>query len=135
VTSLLLVEDQPADLQIAADTARSAGITEIEARTTAQAAKHFLDDGLKGKSPLPFAIVLDLDLGYESGYELLRYWHSTPDLAKIPMIVWTLLGEEQREICSLFKVDRYISKWEGRTALRNALREAIDQAIKQSPPA
>jgi CheY-like chemotaxis protein len=121
MTRLLLVEDQPKDLHIAEETARSIGISTIEARTSCQSAKAYLDKALEGEIPLPDGIVLDLDLGYESGYELLRYWHSTPRLAKIPLIVWTLLGEEQREICNLFKVNGYISKWEGVTAFREAL--------------
>lgn len=121
MTRLLLVEDQPNDLHIAAETARSVGISTIEARTSSQAARAYLEKGLEGELPLPDGIVLDLDLGYESGYELLRYWHSTPGLAKIPLIVWTLLGEEQREICNLFKVSGYVSKWEGIAAFREAL--------------
>jgi CheY-like chemotaxis protein len=119
---ILVVEDQPNDLQIAAQTARAVGITDIEARTSAQAAINYLEKCLVGASR-PECIVLDLDLGYESGYELLRFWHSTPELRKIPMIVWTLLGEEQREICNLFKIDAYVSKWEGVPALREALEK------------
>jgi CheY-like chemotaxis protein len=122
MTRILVVEDQPSDLQIAAQTARAAGIEEVEARTTAQAAISYLEKGIRGEHPLPDGIVLDLDLGYESGYELLRYWHSTPELNKIPLVVWTILGEEQREICNLFKVTNYISKWEGAATFREALK-------------
>jgi CheY-like chemotaxis protein len=125
---ILVIEDQPSDLQIASQTARSAGIEEVEARTSIQAAMSYLEKGLKGESPLPDAIVLDLDLGYESGYELLRYWHSTPDLKRIPLLVWTILGEEQREICNLFKVSDYVSKWEGAAAFREALKK-----LQESP--
>jgi CheY-like chemotaxis protein len=123
MTSLLIVEDQPNDLKIAAEVARSVGITNIEARTSFSAARHFLEKGMRGDIPLPDGIVLDLDLGYESGYELLRFWHSTPEISKIPMIIWTLLGEEQREICKLFNVSVYISKWEGVAPFREALRK------------
>ena len=122
ITRILVVEDQPSDLQIAAQTARAAGVDEVEARTSPQAAMSFLDKGLRGEHPLPHAIVLDLDLGYESGYELLRYWHTKPELNKIPLLVWTIMGEEQREICKLFKVTDYVSKWEGAAAFRDALK-------------
>jgi CheY-like chemotaxis protein len=121
MTRLLVVEDQPNDLQIAAQTARAAGFSDIEARTSAQAAINYLEKGLRNEIPLPDGIVLDLDLGYESGYELLRYWHHTPGLNHIPMIVWTLLGEEQREICNLFKVSHYVSKWESVATFREIL--------------
>ncbi len=123
MTRILVVEDQPSDLQIAAQTARAAGIDEVEARTSVQAAMSYLEKGLHNEIALPDGIVLDLDLGYESGYELLRFWHSTPGLNHIPLIVWTILGEEQREICNLFKVSSYVSKWEGGAALREALKK------------
>ncbi len=126
---ILLVEDQPNDMQIAAGLARSVGITDIEARTSSRAAQTYLEKGIQGEVPLPDGIVLDLDLGYESGYELLRFWHSTPALSQIPMIVWTLLGEEQREICRLFKVTVFASKWEGTTALKDALTRLEQSAL------
>ncbi len=121
VKRLLLVENEPKDIQIAADAARSVGIAEVEARTTLDAAKSYLEKGLKGEGPLPDGIVLDLDLGYDSGYELLRWWHSTPALAQIPLIVWSVLGEEQRGMCNLFKVNCFVGKWEGNAAFREAL--------------
>jgi CheY-like chemotaxis protein len=123
MTRILVVEDQASDLQIAVQTAQAAGISEVEARTSPQAAISLLDRGIRGEVALPDVIVLDLDLGYESGYELLRYWHSTADLKNIPLIVWTILGEEQREICNLFKVSNYVSKWEGTAAFRDALKK------------
>jgi CheY-like chemotaxis protein len=125
---LLLVEDELKDLKFASDTARSIGIEEIEARTTLQAARSYLDKALQDEVPLPDCIVLDLNLGYESGYELLRYWHSTPRLAQIPVIVWSILGDEQREMCKLFKVDSFVAKWEGAEAFRDALVK-----LQQSP--
>ncbi|MGA9673449.1 MAG: hypothetical protein WBQ94_29935, partial [Terracidiphilus sp.] len=71
--------------------------------------------------PFPDGIVLDLNLGYESGYELLRFWHRTPELSKIPVIVWSVLGDEQREMCKLFNVKHFVAKWEGEEAFREAL--------------
>jgi CheY-like chemotaxis protein len=118
---LLLVEDELKDLKFASDTARSIGIEEVEARTTLQAARGYLEKALQDEVPMPDCIVLDLNLGYESGYELLRYWHSTPRLAQIPVIVWSILGDEQREMCKLFKVNSFVAKWEGAEAFRDAL--------------
>jgi hypothetical protein len=45
------------------------------------------------------------------------------------LIVWTLLGEEQREICDLFKVNGYVSKWEGIVPLREALSRLFPQQL------
>lgn len=121
MTRLLIVEDQPKDLRAAADVARSLGFTTIEARASAMAAKVFLEKGLEGENSLPEAIILDLDLGYESGFELMRFWHGNPRLSKIRLIVWTVMGDEQREICQLFKVDAYVSKLGDIGLLREAL--------------
>jgi CheY-like chemotaxis protein len=125
----LLVEDEIKDLKFAADTARSLGIEEVEARTTLKAARDYLDKALQGEVTMPDCIVLDLNLGYESGYELLRYWHSTPRLTQIPMIVWSILGDEQREMCKLFNVNSFVAKWEGSEAFRDALAK-----LQQSQP-
>ena len=118
---LLLVEDDPKDVRVAAEVAKSVGIVEIDAQTSVQSAQSYLEKGLREEIPLPDAIVLDLNLGYESGYELLRFWHRTPRLAKIPLIVWSVLGEEQRKMCELFKISSYVAKWEGNEAFREAL--------------
>jgi CheY-like chemotaxis protein len=121
MTRLLIVEDQPSDLQIAADIARSLNVTEIEGRASATAGKLYLDGIIEGSQVKPDVIILDLDLGYESGHELLRFWHSNPALSCIPLIVWTALGNEQQELCQLFNVNAVVAKWEGAAALKRAL--------------
>lgn len=120
--TLMLVDDRPNDLRIAAEAARDLGITEVNAQTSVMKARQYLEKGLGGEVPLPDGIILDLDLGYESGFELLRFWHSTPQLAAIPVIVWSVLDRE-REICNLFKVKSFVSKWEGPKAFREALAQ------------
>jgi CheY-like chemotaxis protein len=122
---LLIVEDHATDLRLAADVAKSLGVLDVEARTSASAAKNHLDAGLEGDATLPDIIVLDLDLGYESGYELLRFWHGNPKLAGIRMLVWTVMGEEQREICAMFKVDAVVPKSGGTSALKEMLAPLV----------
>jgi CheY-like chemotaxis protein len=118
---LLIVEDQSADLRVAVDVVNSLGVSFIEARTSITAAKAYLEGGLDGNQPLPDLIILDLDLGYESGFELLRFWHGNPKLSNIPLIVWTVMGEEQRDICRMFKVNATVSKTEGAVALKRVI--------------
>ena len=130
-TRLLVIENEPKDLKLAAETAQSLGISEVDARNSLDAAKAYLEKGLKGDSPLPDGIVLDLDLGYDSGYELLRFWHSDSTLSKIPLIVWSVLGEEQRDMCNLFRVNCFIGKWEGAAAFREALAKLVSPAPSQ----
>lgn len=118
---VLIVEDQANDLRIATTAATESGFTEVQARSSAATAREYLEKALSGEHPLPDAIVLDLDLGYESGFELLRYWHSNGAAAKVPVVVWTILGEQYREICAMFKVTAYVDKGAGGVALRNTL--------------
>jgi CheY-like chemotaxis protein len=118
---LLIVEDQAHDLHRAADLAQSMGFSVVDARASAMAARLYLENALRDEGPLPDAIILDLDLGYESGFELMRFWHGNPRLSPIPLIVWTVLGDEQREICRLFKVSAYVSKLDDIARLSEAL--------------
>jgi CheY-like chemotaxis protein len=122
VKTLLLVDDQPNDLRIATEAARDLGITEVSAQNSMMRARQYLEKALEGEVPLPDGIVLDLDLGYESGYELLRFWYSTPKLSAIPVLIWSVLDRE-REICDLFKVKLFVSKWQGPNAFREALAQ------------
>ncbi|HZZ38738.1 MAG TPA: response regulator [Acidobacteriaceae bacterium] len=118
---VLIVEDHPNDLQIAARAAEASGFSRIEARNSAVMARAYLEQALEGQQPLPDAIVLDLDLGYDSGFELLRFWHSNPQLAQIPLVVWTILGDQYREVCRMFKVSAYVCKADDILILRQVL--------------
>jgi len=118
---LLIVEDHANDLHMAARAAEAAGFSQVNARASAETAKEYLETALRKGEPLPDAIILDLDLGYDSGFELLRFWHGNPRLAKIPVIVWTILGDQYREVCRMFKVSAYVYKGEDISVLRQVL--------------
>lgn len=121
---LMLVEDQPNDVRAAASVAEALGIDNVQACKTVHSALSSLEKGLNGEAPLPDGIVLDLDLGLESGYELLRFWHSSSQLNRIPVIVWSVI-EKQREVCELFKVKSFVSKVDGMGAFREALGQLV----------
>jgi hypothetical protein len=57
---------------LARQTARSAGFSEIEAGADIHSAKRSLEEALGAEGSLPDLILLDLDLGQESGYEILH---------------------------------------------------------------
>jgi len=118
---ILIVEDQATDLRLATEVVQSIGFQEVEARTTAGAARIRLDAAIEGKQPLPDVILLDLDLGFESGYELLRFWYKNPYLSTVRMVVWTVLADEEREMCRLFGVHDFVPKWEGAAGLKTTL--------------
>lgn len=119
----MVVENDPKDMKRAAEVAKEAGFSEIESKTSPLAARRYLEDRVAERQELPDGILLDLDFGYESGYELLRFWHGHPDLRSIPVIVWSVLGNEQKDMCALFKVKQYVGKWEENEVLRDALKQ------------
>ena len=120
--NVLIVEDQLMDLRAAVRAAEASGFSGVEARSSAESAVSWLQKGLAGEVSLPDAIVLDIDLGFQSGFELLRYWHSDPRLASIPLVIWTVLGDHYREICRAFKVKAYVYKGEDISVLQQVLR-------------
>jgi DNA-binding response OmpR family regulator len=120
---LLIVEDEPSDMRTAADVSHALGFSNVQARTSARSAQLYLEAALEGKEPVPDVVVVDLDLGYDSGFELLRFWHSKRELSSASrMIVWTAMGEEQMEICRLFKIAAVVPKAEGIEALKRAIQ-------------
>ena len=120
---LLIIEDDLKDLRVAADVARSVGIRDIQTFHWLQPAKTLLEQGFRGEGPLPDAVLLDLAIGCDSGYEVLRVRLSAHAQSKIRVIVWSELDEDRnRELCELFKIDDYVSKQDGAQALREALR-------------
>jgi len=121
---LLVVDDQSKDLLAAVQVAESLGFEDIHAKNSAWSAREYLEKGLSGEIPLPDAIVLDLDMGIESGFELLRLWHSTPQLAGIPIMIWSVV-ENHEELCQLFKVNSFVSKWQGMDAFRDSLAKLV----------
>lgn len=127
---LLLVEDNSSDLRRAASIAQRAGFAELEVNQNAREAKAYLEKALTGKVPLPDAMLIDLALGYESGFELLRFWHSTPQLKEIPVVVWTLARGTQIEICRYFGVQQLVSKDDDPNVLMEALASTIENSGK-----
>jgi len=118
---ILIVEDQPSDLRLATEVVQNMGFEEVEARTTTADARVRLNEAIEGKQSLPDVILLDLDLGYESGYELLRFWYKNPKLSSVRMVVWTVMGNQEREMCKLFGVNEFVPKWEGTAGLKKVL--------------
>lgn len=131
---LLVLEDTPADLRLAVDSARRAGYTEFEVTGNAPEARTYLEKSLNGKIPKPDAMLIDLALGHDSGFELLRYWHSTTRLKQIPVVVWTLARGTQLEICRYFGVQQLVSKDDDPNVLREALAGVIDGSARDAAP-
>jgi CheY-like chemotaxis protein len=119
----LIIEDNPNDIRIAARIARTTGFEDVEASTSLDRAIESIQEGLRGVKSPPDAIILDLNLGYDSGFEVVRHWRTKWANSNMRMIVWSVIGEHTRELCALFHVDAFVSKWQGEEALSKALQQ------------
>jgi hypothetical protein len=39
------------------------------------------------------------------------------------MLVWSALADRNQELCALFHIDAFVSKWKGEAALHETLRQ------------
>ena len=124
---VLLIEHNPADIQQATSVLQKLAIKDVHVITSALLAIEYLRDIAEKRQALPDAVVLDLDFGKESGFEVLRFWKSTPDLKGIHMIVWTIMGELEKQMSELFGVRQVVSKHEGAKGLQRVLQQVIEE--------
>ena len=130
MSKVLIIEDVATDVRRAGEVLASMGVKDIEVKRNVQMALQDLSDALEEKGALPETIILDLNFGSDSGFEILRLWHSTPAFKKkTKIVVWTAMGETEHKICRAFGVDAVVPKWEGTPALERALRNSIDPSV------
>lgn len=122
---LLVLEDNPSDRRVAAHLSRVAGFDELEMNTSPSEIRVYLTKALEGQVPVPDAMLIDLALNYDSGFEVLRFWRSMPRLKSIPVVVWTHARDTQLEICRYFGVHEVVSKEDDPNVLRAALASTI----------
>jgi CheY-like chemotaxis protein len=127
MSTVLIVEDEVADLYAATGVVETLGFS-VVAKSTAASAKAYLEAVVEKKETPPDLVILDLNLGYDSGHEVLRFWHKNREILNVRVVVWTQLGREQQELCELFKVDAVVSKWEGPEALKAAIKPLAAKA-------
>ena len=87
----------------------------------------FLEDVVAGEKPCPDLVLLDLDFGMDSGFELLRFYKTNPELHGCKIVVWTVLGESHQELCKFFGVENVLSKHDGEAPLSNALSKVLER--------
>ena len=112
IVDILLVEDNPNDLELALHALRKnklANRLEV-ARDGAEAIDRLLGEQASGR-PVPQLILLDLKLPKIDGLEVLRRVKSDPRTKKIPVVVLTSSREEQDVVESYqIGVNSYIVK-------------------------
>jgi CheY-like chemotaxis protein len=124
---LLILEDPSAEQEKAVDIGTRAGFTNFELSAYATRTQRYLEKALEGHVPLPDAMVIDIDLGIENGFELVRFWHSNERLKKIPLIIWSVM-DRQRTICALFGIQHFIPKYESPELFQEALESILGRA-------
>jgi CheY-like chemotaxis protein len=125
LAQILIVENDQNDLRFAEQCAIQCGFSHVIRTPSAEAAQALLEQAQGENRSLPDAILLDLDLGHESGFDLLRIRYKNPELSKIPVVVWTHLGDENRDFCNVFKVQGYVTKSAGEFELSRTLGSMV----------
>jgi len=133
IKNVLIVEDTPTDARQSIAVVKSLGAKEITAIDNIASAILLLQDVLEGTREAPDLILLDLSFPKESGFEVLRLWKSNPKLQPIHIVVWTVMGETEKKLCTFFGVEHIVPKWAGPKELEAALRTYIEQAGTAEP--
>jgi CheY-like chemotaxis protein len=135
MANVLIVEDDASDLRKATSALAELGLGPVDPVSTVGKALSYLDEVVEGKRSKPGLILLDLALGYESGFEILRRWRSDRKLSGIQIVVWTQMGEREQEICRLFGLKHVVSKWAGTPEMQDAVKAAIQSPSSPSSAA
>jgi len=118
---LFILEDNSRDLRLAVDAGHRAGFRFVEAEHSYSSALLFFEKVVAGREPLPDAIVVDLDLCDENGFELLRLLHRTRLAQQIPVVVWSASAALYEGSCALLGIYECVSKHKGQEALFGTL--------------
>lgn len=100
--SILLVEDKASDSDRCRAVLHELGYDGIELITSLDLALEYLEDVLERLTHPPDAIILDLGLGYDSGFDILRKCNDHPLLQSVPILVWTKQSDENAEAFSIY---------------------------------
>ena len=120
--AVLLVEDKTSDAERCCAVLHEMGYDGVQVITNLPLALEYLDDVLEKLTRPPDAIILDLGLGYDSGFEILRRCYAHPQLERVPILVWTKQADENAEAFSSYLGAKdYLVKSRDLLPLRKAL--------------
>lgn len=119
---VLIIEDHDPDVRQCLQLFTEIGIESFKVVTGADHALDYLQSVAEGTIDSPRLIVLDLQLGNGSGFEILRYWKASRELSNIPVIVWTAAETKTEHLmCKMFGVNACVQKRFGNSALLEAV--------------
>jgi CheY-like chemotaxis protein len=122
---VLIVEDNAEQIYLATSILMKLGVQHVNAITSVAFALEYLQDITEGKRTRPDVVVLDLEFGRESGFEILRFWKSAPALKNVRVVVWTVMGELEQKMAAMFGVEQVVDKADGAKALEQVLRSLV----------
>jgi CheY-like chemotaxis protein len=123
---ILLIEDQPAFSDTCTKTLHELGYDGVQLITRVMEAENHLDDIVSNLTEAPAAIVLDLGLGMDSGFTLLRKCHAEPRLQQVPILVWTKHTDDLSKLFSNYLgVKDFLVKSGNPQELRDALKRLL----------
>jgi PleD family two-component response regulator len=124
--AVLLVEDKSSDADRCRAILHQMGYDGVHLITNLELALEYLDDVLDKLTRPPDAIILDLGLGYDSGFDILRKCNAHPLLQRVPILVWTKQADEQSEVFSAYLGAKdYLVKSRDPLPLRKALTRLL----------
>ena len=122
---VLVIEDNPSDIRKLSRILEELGVQDIQTVTQVPFAIDYLRDVAAGQRNPPELVVLDLNFEHESGFEVLRYWKSAPQLKDLRIVVWTVMGELEQNIAAMFGVEKVVDKHIGPSELDRVMREQL----------
>lgn len=121
---VVIIEDSHDDSFLATRILNSTGVANVTRFARIPEALVFLEEIAEGSRGCPHLILLDLNVGLDSGFEILRFYKSNPALHSCRVIVWTGSGSIEKELCEHFGVE-CVGKGDGEAALATAIRKHI----------
>ena len=122
---VVVIENTPSDVTKALRVLKGFNIEKPVVLTSVGKALMYLEDVVSGARICPDLIILDLEFGPESGFEILRYRKTHSALQQCHVLVWTVMGDTQKELCRLFGLAHVVSKQDGEAALASALKNYV----------
>ena len=123
---ILLIEDQSYASDACSKALHALGCDGVRLITRVPEAEQHLDDMVANLTPVPDAIVLDLGLGNESGFSVLRKCHAEPKLCKVPILIWTKHTESREKAFSEYLgAQNFLVKSDDEQELLETLRKLL----------
>src|SRR3954471_5684290 len=130
---ILLIEDDGDASDACTKALHELGYDGVQLITHVKAAVQHLEDIVANLTEAPAAIVLDLGLGHDSGFEVLRKCHSELKLQKVPILVWTKHSDDLAKTFSQYLgAQDFLIKSDDEKELRESLRKLLSSKFQEN---